>query len=333
MGEQFNSIYLNSSSVKCGLLAAGAVLECVDEVLNSKSRSSVAVVRPPGHHAEPHTAHGFCLFNNVGIAAQYAISNHGLNRVMILDWDVHHGNGIQHMFYNDNRVLYVSLHRYDHGTFFPMSEDANFDMIGEGKGEGYNINIPWNGRKMGDSEYLAAFNNIVLPIAYEFNPELILISAGFDAAIGDPLGGCKVTPEMYGYMTHHLSCLAEGKVIVALEGGYNLGTISECAVMCARALLGDPIPSVKSEAVKESAIHTVRDVIKTQRKFWNCLAGHDKLLPDSLKDATLDVAASVLKLDKLSLGTNRSVTRSTLLELSGNVKDCSNVEVSDASNK
>merc|ERR550534_3613719 len=151
--ERLNSIYLNSSSVKCGLLASGGVLACVDQVMSGNSVAGLAVVRPPGHHAEPDTPHGFCLFNNVAIAAERAVREEGLDRVLILDWDVHHGNGIQHVFYQSNKVLYISLHRYDDATFFPSNEDANYDMVGEGLGQGFNVNIPFNGRKMGDTEY------------------------------------------------------------------------------------------------------------------------------------------------------------------------------------
>jgi len=318
LAEKLNSIFLNSSSIKCGLLAAGGVLSCVDQVISGKSRAGLAVVRPPGHHAEPHTPHGFCLFNNVGIAAQYAITQLGLEKVLILDWDVHHGNGIQHMFYNDNRVLYMSLHRYDYASFFPGSEDANYDLVGEGAGTGFNVNIPWNGRKMGDSEYLLAFNNIVLPIAYEYRPQLILISAGFDAAVGDPLGGFNVTPAMYGYMTHQLSTLAEGRVVVALEGGYNLATISECATQCARALMGDPLAIIQVVEVKDSALQTVRDVIEEHSEYWSCLSGHAKLLPqDGVSGVVVgaeDVGGLEDQLDQLSLGSSRSVVRSVLVK-------------------
>merc|ERR1712098_930793 len=132
-------------------------------------------------------------------------------------------------------------------------------MVGEGQGTGFNINIPWNGRKMGDTEYFLAFQNIILPVGYEFNPDLVLVSAGFDAAVGDPLGGYKVTPGMYGYMTHMLSLLAGGRVVVALEGGYNLSSISECATQCARALLGDPLPRVQVSQPRESALETIRN--------------------------------------------------------------------------
>jgi len=318
--ETLNSIYLNSSSVECGLLAAGGVLDCVDQVMSGQCKAGLAIVRPPGHHAEPHTPHGFCLFNNIGIAAQYAVTQLGVERVLILDWDVHHGNGIQHMFYSDNRVLYISLHRYDYGAFFPQSEDANYDMVGEGGGKGFNVNIPWNGRKMGDSEYLLGFNNIVFPIATEYQPQLVLISAGFDAAEGDPLGGYKVSPGMYGYMTHQLSSLAEGRVVVALEGGYNLATISECATQCARALLGDPLPTLQVGSAKDSALQTVRDVIQEQSMFWSCLAVHSKVLPTELsgavlnrEEAELDVMLQELQINS---GTSRSVVRSVLVKQS-----------------
>eukprot|EP00092_Neocalanus_flemingeri_P007568 GFUD01008168.1.p1 GENE.GFUD01008168.1~~GFUD01008168.1.p1 ORF type:complete len:798 (+),score=290.89 GFUD01008168.1:106-2394(+) len=340
LAETFNSIYLNSSSIKCGMLAAGGVLSCVDLVMSGTSRAGLAVVRPPGHHAEPETPHGFCLFNNVGIAAQYAVTQLGLERVLILDWDVHHGNGIQHMFYNDNRVLYMSMHRYDYASFFPQSEDANYDMVGEGAGRGFNVNIPWNGRKMGDSEYLLAFQNIVIPIAYEFQPQLVLVSAGFDAAVGDPLGGYRVTPAMYGYMTHQLSALAEGRVVVALEGGYNLSSISDCATQCARALLGDPLPALlvdQDRVIRDSALQTVRDVIREQRQFWQCLAGQDKVLPLEVDGGEVgdgvELAGLEDQLDQLSLGTSRSVVRSQLvkqMEATGQVKKHSEVTVNIA---
>jgi histone deacetylase 6 len=138
----------------------------------------------------------------------------------------------------------VSL-RYDHATFFPQSEDANFDMVGEAAGLGFNVNIPFNGRKMGDSEYMMAFQSVVLPIAYEFQPELVLVSAGFDAAKGDPLGGFRVSSAMFGHMTHGLLALAEGRLVLCLEGGYCLPAISEAVVQCARALLGDPLPPLR----------------------------------------------------------------------------------------
>ncbi|XP_053551423.1 uncharacterized protein LOC128642666 [Bombina bombina] len=192
--------------------------------------------------------------------------------VMILDWDVHHGNGTQHIFQEDASVLYVSIHRYDHGLFFPCSEDAAHDKVGTGQGEGFNVNIPWNGAKMGDPEYLMAFHRVVMPIAYEFNPQLVLVSAGFDAARGDPLGGCQVTPEGYAHMTHLLMGLAGGRVVVVLEGGYNLTSISESMVMCTQTLLGDPPAFIlERRSLRVSALRSLHNVLNVQRQYWHGL--------------------------------------------------------------
>ena len=315
--DSFNSIYLNNFSVDCGLLSAGAVLTSVEAVVKGETRSALAVVRPPGHHAEPDTPHGFCLFNNVAIAAKHAINTLGLERVMILDWDVHHGNGIQHMFYNDPSVLYISLHRYDHGSFFPSSTDADYGKIGEGEGEGFNINIPWNKGRMGDTEYFLAFQNIVLPVGYEFQPDLVLVSAGFDAAVGDPLGGYRVSPAMYGLMTHHLTSLARGRLVVALEGGYNLSSISACATQCSRALLGDPLPPIELSKPRNSALETIKNVVQVHRPYWQCLAAlADKTLPETLEVVTTnDDDGLVTALGDLNIthSTVRSVQRSKLL--------------------
>ena len=154
----------------------------------------------------------------------------------------------------------------------------SFYQVGEGEGEGFNINIPWNGAGFGDYEYMQAFKDIIMPVAKEYNPELILISAGFDAAIGDPLSGYQVSPPMYGFMTHQLSALAGGRLVIALEGGYNLDVIATCASMCGHALMGqtDKLPCVtatrgRETRAQQSADDTVRDVIKTQSKYWKSL--------------------------------------------------------------
>ncbi|XP_053149724.1 histone deacetylase 6 isoform X2 [Hemicordylus capensis] len=272
-GDQYNSIFICASSYECARLAAGSAFCAVEAVLSGKVRNAVAIVRPPGHHAESDTACGFCFFNSVALAARYAQRLAGRPmRVMILDWDVHHGNGTQHMFENDPSVLYVSLHRYDNGTFFPTSEDADYDRVGQGPGEGFTLNVPWNCPRMGDPEYLAAFHQIVMPVSYEFNPELVLISAGFDAARGDPLGGCLVTPECYAHMTHLLLGLAGGKVAVVLEGGYNLESISESMAMCTRSLLGDPPPPLgRLKPPHPSALQSLARVTAVHRKYWASL--------------------------------------------------------------
>ncbi|XP_064091423.1 uncharacterized protein LOC135205071 isoform X2 [Macrobrachium nipponense] len=270
--ENYESVFFHRQTHNAALMAAGSVNAVVDSVLKGESRRALAVIRPPGHHAERNEPCGFCFFNNVAVGAKHAINEYGLKRILILDWDVHHGNGIQHMFESDPRVLYISIHRYDNGRFFPCSTDANYNRVGIKKGKGFNINIPWNKGSMSDGDYIAAVTQIVLPVAFEFNPQLVLVSAGFDAAIGDPLGGCQVTPECYGHMTKLLMQLAEGKVVIALEGGYNLNTISYCMTMCAKALLGDPIPSLpEGLAPSESAVESLSNVISAHKKFWPSL--------------------------------------------------------------
>uniref|UniRef100_A0A8C2BVF4 Protein deacetylase HDAC6 n=1 Tax=Cyprinus carpio TaxID=7962 RepID=A0A8C2BVF4_CYPCA len=273
LGNDYNSIYICNESYTCALVAAGSCFNSVRAIITGQVRNGVAIVRPPGHHAEKDTACGFCFFNTAALTARYAQSiTHESLRVLILDWDVHHGNGTQHIFEEDDSVLYISLHRYEDGTFFPSSEDANYDKVGLGKGTGYNVNIPWNGGKMGDPEYMAAFHHIVMPIAREFAPELVLVSAGFDAARGDPLGGYQVTPEGYAHLTHQLMSLAAGRVLVILEGGYNLTSISESMSMCTSMLLGDSPPSLDNlPPPKTSATVTINNVLRAHAPFWSSL--------------------------------------------------------------
>lgn len=278
--KYWSSIYLNQKSLYCALLSCGSLLSVTEAVCTGQSQSGVAIVRPPGHHAESHCPMGFCIFNNVAVAAKLAQKEFNINKILILDWDVHHGNATQHQFYNDPSVLYISLHRYDFSGFFPGSNEADTGFVGEGPGEGYNVNIPWNVEKMGDPEYLAAFTQIVMPIAYQFAPDLVFISAGFDAAFGDPLGGYKLTPLGYAHMTHMLSALANGRVVLALEGGYNLDSMSACMAACTSVLLGDHCPSPPSQVVPcARAIDTINKVLGIQKKYWSSLKFHTRI-PD-----------------------------------------------------
>ncbi|XP_076238215.1 histone deacetylase 6 isoform X2 [Calliopsis andreniformis] len=269
LSATFNSIYLHPETWASACVSAGSLLQVVDSVLNGDSQSGVAIVRPPGHHAGDDTPCGFCIFNNVAIAAKYAMEFHHVKRVLIVDWDVHHGNGTQSIFEEDPKVLYMSVHRHDNGSFFPNSKRANYNYVGSGLGEGFTVNVPWNKKGMGDAEYIAAFQQVVMPIAYQFNPELILVSAGFDACIGDPLGGCLVTPELYGHLTHWLSSLANGRVVLSLEGGYNINSISHAMAICTKTLLGDPLPMLEGGQIPcTSAIHSINNVLKTQKRYW-----------------------------------------------------------------
>ncbi|EZA54635.1 histone deacetylase 6 isoform X1 [Ooceraea biroi] len=285
LASEYNSVYFHPETWSSACLSAGSLLQVLDDVLNRRSQSGVAIVRPPGHHAGDNTACGFCIFNNVAVAAACAVQFYHLKRVLIVDWDVHHGNGTQYIFEEDPRVLYISVHRYDNGSFFPNSKAANYTSVGLKAGEGFSVNVPWNKKGMGDAEYIAAFQQVVMPIAYQFNPELVLVSAGFDACVGDPLGGCHVSPEMYGHLTHWLSSLANGRIILSLEGGYNINSISHAMTMCTKALLGDPMPMLDPGLIPcPSAVNSINNVLKTQKKFWpNLQYGmslpKEKLLP------------------------------------------------------
>ena len=235
---------------------------------------------------------GFCFFNNVAIAAQHALDNLLYKRILILDWDVHHGNGIQNAFLSDDRVLYISLHLYLRGQFYPGGPGGGIKIVGEGNAEGKNVNIPWDKQRMGDSEYLHAFFSSVLPICYEFDPELVFVSAGFDAAEGDPLGMCRVSPSCYGIMTNLLMPLAEGKIILALEGGYNLASISRAMGLCAKALLGDPADIPKMTRPDATAAQVLSDVARVHSDFWKLAFKHPTREDYTrLKEATKEMEA------------------------------------------
>ncbi|KAG5536465.1 hypothetical protein RHGRI_024033 [Rhododendron griersonianum] len=183
IAAKYNSIYFNEGSSEAAYLAAGSVLEVAEKVAKGELDSAFAIVRPPGHHAEENEPMGFCLHNNVAVATSFLLNKRelGIKKILIVDWDVHHGNGTQKMFWKDPRVLFFSVHRYDFGTFYPASEDGSHIMIGKGPGAGYNINVPWESGRCGDADYIAAWDHVLIPVAKEFSPDIIMISAGFDA--------------------------------------------------------------------------------------------------------------------------------------------------------
>ncbi|KAI4693834.1 uncharacterized protein J4E84_002410 [Alternaria hordeiaustralica] len=270
-----DSIYFNHATYECAKLAAGGAIEACKAVVQGIVRNAIAIIRPPGHHAETDQASGFCIFNNVPIATRVCQNAYPetCRKVLILDWDVHHGNGVQHAFYEDPNVLYISLHVYKDGNFYPNLKDGNLDYCGKGPGEGKNVNIPWAEHGMGDSEYLYAFQEIVMPIATEFDPDLVIVSAGFDAAEGDLLGGCFVTPACYGHMTHMLMRLAKGKIVVCLEGGYNLRSIARSALAVTRVLMLEPPDRLNEDlpAPKDSAVYVIENVKRQHSKYWKSL--------------------------------------------------------------
>ncbi|TFY78088.1 hypothetical protein EWM64_g5926 [Hericium alpestre] len=263
-----SSLYVHPETPNCARLSSGGVIEAVMAVARNELQKSLAIVRPPGHHAEPSKPMGFCFLNNVAIAVKVMQQLTKTKRVLILDWDVHHGNGTQRAFNDDPSVLYMSLHRYEGGAFYPGGPFGSMVSCGEGPGTGFSVNIPWPDKGMGDADYLHAFQRIVMPIAMEFAPELVIISAGFDAAEGDELGECHVTPAGYAHMTHMLSGLAGGKLVVALEGGYNLDSISKSALAVAHTILGQAPPELAPLVASEIATETVWQVAVEQSKYW-----------------------------------------------------------------
>ena len=269
-----DSVYLHQHSFLAAQVAAGGAIEACKAVVTEKVKNSIAIIRPPGHHAEHAKPGGFCFFNNVCVAArvcQRDFPDH-CRKVLILDWDVHHGNGVQEAFYNDPNVLYISIHVYNNGTFYPNGPYGDHLHCGEGLGLGKNVNIPWATHGMGDGDYMYAFQQVVMPIAFEFNPDLVIISAGFDAAEGDMLGSCHVSPAGFAHMTHMLMSLAQGKVTACLEGGYNLRSIAKSALAMTRVLMGEPPDRLDGGAEPSaSGVKTVQLVMRQQANFWKCM--------------------------------------------------------------
>jgi len=305
-GHQYNSVYFCPYSTKAGLLSAGSVLEASRQVCCGELKSAICVVRPPGHHAESGCAMGFCMFGNVAVAAAASRHRGWANRVLIVDWDVHHGNGTQRMFEDDPSVLYFSTHRHDGGKFYPGGAYGDYTSHGSGPGEGYSVNVPWDVKGArsrgytppGDAELIAAFEKVLMRIAKAFNPDLVLVSAGFDSAAGDPLGGCGVTPRGFYELTHQLMALAHGRLVIALEGGYNLESISSSMVACARALMHDAPPPSECDIGSPERYHiqTINKVCSHLCPFWPSLGdGGDTQdvpsrqsgLPDHLFEGTL----------------------------------------------
>uniref|UniRef100_A0A8D0FV35 Histone deacetylase n=1 Tax=Strix occidentalis caurina TaxID=311401 RepID=A0A8D0FV35_STROC len=285
VGVDSDTIWNELHSSNAARWAAGSVTELAFKVATRELKNGFAVVRPPGHHADPSTAMGFCFFNSVAIAARQLQQKGKLSKILIVDWDVHHGNGTQQIFYRDPDVLYISLHRHDDGNFFPGSGAA--DEVGAGPGEGFNVNIAWTGGldpPMGDPEYLAAFRTVVMPIAHEFSPDVVLVSAGFDAADGHPppLGGYKAlgglttppraSPPGFGYMTKQLMSLAGGAIVLALEGGHDLTAICDASEACVSALLGNELDPLPEESMRQkpnpNAVRSLETVIQVQSKYW-----------------------------------------------------------------
>lgn len=271
--EKGDSIYVNNDLYLLAKLLCGGSIEACKAVVEGRVKNSLAIVRPPGHHAEPDTPGGFCLFSNVAVAAKNMLKAYPdlVRRIVIVDWDIHHGNGTQRAFYDDPRVLYISLHRYENGKFYPGTRYGGHDQVGSGKGEGFTVNVPWQTSGVGDGDYAYAFHKVIIPIISEFDPDLVIVSAGFDAADGDLIGQCHVSPTGYGQMTHMLKAVARGKLAVILEGGYNLESIAKSALGVAKVLVGEPPESTIVAQPRPETVEVVAEVMRVQARYWRSM--------------------------------------------------------------
>ena len=266
--------YLDTDTPVCkesynvATLAVGGLLSLVDGVMNEKINNGFALIRPPGHHAEKDRASGFCLFNNVAIAARYVQKNYKIKRVLIIDWDIHHGNGTQNVFYEDKSVVFFSTHQY---PYYPGT--GGLKEIGKGDGLGYTINVPLSSG-CGDKSYKVIFERILYPVVKLFKPEIIFVSAGFDAHYADPLGGMELSEKGYEELTRIVKNLSDeicnGRLIFVLEGGYNLKALSNSVLSVFKVLANLSleiedifnVPEEKNASYAERRIYDVQQILK-----------------------------------------------------------------------
>jgi acetoin utilization deacetylase AcuC-like enzyme len=262
-------------SFEVARLAVGGALQAVDSVMTGTTTNAFALVRPPGHHAGPHYALGFCLFNNVAIAASYLLHHFNLSRILILDIDAHHGNGTQDIFYNTPHVLYISLHQDP--TFFPGF--GFIDEVGTEEGEGYTVNIPLPFQS-DDHIYLTAFNQIVIPIIQQFKPQFILISAGFDGHYTDPVADLSLSTFSYLQIFKKALALAShycsGKLVAILEGGYSLRILGNLTTAVIARMAGLPYRlrekrPVAALELREESEQIIAEMKRFQSMYWPLL--------------------------------------------------------------
>ncbi|KRT84761.1 hypothetical protein AMK59_348 [Oryctes borbonicus] len=269
--SKYDAVYFNNYTFECAAIAAGCVTSVVENICKGTIQNGMAIVRPPGHHAMTNEYCGYCFFNNVGLAAQQALDNKWAEKILIVDYDVHHGQATQQMFYDNNRVLYFSIHRYENGTFWPHLRESHFDYVGTGAGLGYNINFPLNEIGMKDVDYLSIVLHILLPVAYEYEPDLIIFSAGYDACLGCPEGEMLITPGFYGHLITLLGGLAEGKLAVCMEGGYFPPSLAEGVAMTIKSLLDDaPAKLDTSYKIHDSIVDVINSLKLVLRPYWKC---------------------------------------------------------------
>ncbi|WP_424358532.1 histone deacetylase family protein [Methanocella sp. MCL-LM] len=248
---------MTDGSLDAARLAAGAAVDAVEEVRNGRELA-FGLIRPPGHHALPDRAMGFCLFNNAAVGAAQALAHY--SKVLIVDWDVHHGNGTEQIFYGTPDVLYFSVHQSPHFPYTGAVGDA-----GEGEGEGYNVNIPLPPGST-DADYLEAFLRVLAPIADDYRPDLVIVSAGYDPAEGDPLGDMRMTPRGFQKLAYLVRSITRANGVIALlEGGYS-ALLPDCVAASIRGFLGEDAEI--SLATTAAARSHVDEAVRAQRQYW-----------------------------------------------------------------
>jgi acetoin utilization deacetylase AcuC-like enzyme len=256
---------MSPDSYEVALYAAGGVIRAVEAVMDGEVNSAFALVRPPGHHATSHRAMGFCLFNNIAIATQHALAKYKLERILITDFDVHHGNGTQEAFYDNPRVMYISTHEY---PFYPGT--GSVGETGSGAAEGATINIPLPAG-CGDSEYLQVFEQIIVPAARRFNPQLILVSTGYDCHWADGLAMMQVSVTGFGQMVRIIKGLADelcgGRLIFVLEGGYNLNALAASVKATFDVLLGNSVSDPLGQSPRSFGVPGIDNLIKAIKEI------------------------------------------------------------------
>jgi acetoin utilization deacetylase AcuC-like enzyme len=256
---------MSPGSAHAARLAAGAAVQIVDALALGSARNAFAFVRPPGHHAEPHRAMGFCLFDNIAVAAARAIEVHGLSRVLVVDWDVHHGNGTQAIFESRRDVLVFDVHQ---SPLYPGT--GELPEHGRGEGEGFQVNVPLLPGAC-DGDYRRVFTELLAPIADAYRPQLVLVSAGYDAHAADPLGGMRLSSELFAELCACVGDIAvrhaDGRLALFLEGGYDLDALAESTHACLQVLAGASSPGV-SGPTTEHGEAGLRGAIEHHRRFW-----------------------------------------------------------------
>ncbi len=252
---------MSRGSHGAALKAAGAAVQAVDDVLGGAAQNAFALVRPPGHHAEATEAMGFCLFNNAAIAAEAARAK-GVARVAVLDWDVHHGNGTQHSFYGRRDVLYLSSHQF---PFYPGTGGPW--QTGDGAGKGFTVNAALPGGQT-DADFRAVFEGLFLPVLTQFDPGLLIVSAGFDAHRADPIGGMRVTERGFAAMCSALHALSGGKLVLLLEGGYDLDALAQSVHACVEVLAGKRKDDFPSDGVSPETAAALAESVAQLKPHW-----------------------------------------------------------------